>query len=296
MGPPNPFQLNNLAQTGFQNASEYDAHRPSYPAEAVGKLLTHLNLKDVKNARVIDLACGTGKFTELLVRRPEGYEILGVEPHEGMRRELEGKNWAREVGGKLKVTDGDAGNMPVEEGWADGVVAAQAFHWFATEDSLKEINRVLRPGAAFGMIWNVEDYNAPKSWPSTTKWEQTLKAIIATLDDGHPRFRNMVWKNVFDAQQDTTPFQTVKDQLTGNLPNFSLPLGEEGVEWTVWLDDEAIWKRYSTLSQIANLDAERKESVRKEVLGALEQEGVERNEKGEVELHGRTHLAWTSRV
>lgn len=28
---------------------------------------------------------------------------------------------------------------------------------FATEESLKEIHRVLRPGAAFGVIWNIED-------------------------------------------------------------------------------------------------------------------------------------------
>lgn len=28
---------------------------------------------------------------------------------------------------------------------------------FATESSLKEIHRVLRPGATFGMIWNIED-------------------------------------------------------------------------------------------------------------------------------------------
>lgn len=28
---------------------------------------------------------------------------------------------------------------------------------FATEESLKEIHRVLRPGATFGMIWNIDD-------------------------------------------------------------------------------------------------------------------------------------------
>jgi hypothetical protein len=28
---------------------------------------------------------------------------------------------------------------------------------FATEESLKEIHRVLRLGAAFGMIWNIDD-------------------------------------------------------------------------------------------------------------------------------------------
>jgi ubiquinone/menaquinone biosynthesis C-methylase UbiE len=123
MPPPSPFQLNSLAQTGFSNASEYDAHRPSYPAEAVDQLLNHLRLNDAKGARVIDLACGTGKFTELLIKRPEDFEVIGIEPHEGMRKELERKEYARE--GRLKVVNGDAANMPIEEGWADGLVAAQ---------------------------------------------------------------------------------------------------------------------------------------------------------------------------
>jgi hypothetical protein len=33
----------------------------------------------------------------------------------------------------------------------------QSFHWFATNEALKEIHRVIRPEAAFGMIWNIED-------------------------------------------------------------------------------------------------------------------------------------------
>jgi SAM-dependent methyltransferase len=164
-----PFTLASEAARGFSNAAQYDQYRPSYPAEAVDKLLTHLGVAGLKNARVVDLACGTGKFTELLTARPEEYEVVGVEPHREMREELVKKNLAR-----VKVLDGDAGNMPIGEGWGDALVAAQvrrmnglrgcvradhvqAFHWFATEASLKEIHRVLRPGAAFGMIWNVED-------------------------------------------------------------------------------------------------------------------------------------------
>lgn len=68
---------------GFQNASSYDKHRPSYPPEAVARLLKHLQVHGVKRARVVDLAAGTGKFTELLVGRDEDFEILAVEPHSG---------------------------------------------------------------------------------------------------------------------------------------------------------------------------------------------------------------------
>lgn len=28
---------------------------------------------------------------------------------------------------------------------------------FATKEALREIHRVVRPGATFGMIWNIED-------------------------------------------------------------------------------------------------------------------------------------------
>jgi len=83
------FALNPRAASGFQDASNYEAHRPSFPAEAVDKLLTHLGVAGLKNARVIDLACGTGKFTESLVNREEEFDVVGIEPHAGMREEFE---------------------------------------------------------------------------------------------------------------------------------------------------------------------------------------------------------------
>jgi trans-aconitate methyltransferase len=119
------FTLDDRAQSGFQNASDYDINRPSYPAEAVDKLLTHLGVAGQKNAKIVDLACGTGKFTELLVKRPEGFEVVGVEPHEGMRAE----SAMKELKG-VKVMDGDAGNMLVEEGWGDSLIAAQVSEMF----------------------------------------------------------------------------------------------------------------------------------------------------------------------
>jgi hypothetical protein len=62
---------------------------------------------------------------------------------------------------------------------------------FATQDALREIHRVLQPGAVFGMIWNIEDYNKPVEWEASTKWEQKLNDFIWSLDDGLPRFRHL---------------------------------------------------------------------------------------------------------
>ncbi|KAL5320891.1 hypothetical protein ACEPPN_011701 [Leptodophora sp. 'Broadleaf-Isolate-01'] len=239
-----PFTLDTRAATGFSNAAAYDLNRPSYPPEAVDKLLTHLGVAGAQNAKIVDLACGTGKFTELLAARLEQFDIIGVEPHAGMREVLVKKG----LGDKVRVEDGDAGNMPIEEDWGDAVIAAQK-----------------------------------------------MKDIIATLGDGHARFRDMKWKEVFEQQQDTTPLQALKDTFTHNFPYFSLPLGEESVKWIVWLSGENIWARFSTLSQIANLTEERRECFHQEVLAALKEHG-ERNEKGEVALHGITFLAWTSRI
>ena len=106
----------------------------------------------------------------------------------------------------------------------------------------------------------------------------------------------MEWKQIFEKQQDSTPLQTLKNTFTHHLPTFSLPLGEDITKWTVYLTEEGVWFRYSTLSQIANLDATRKEEVRKRLFDALRGNDVERNEEGEIAVHGVTYMAWTSRV
>lgn len=114
------------AADGFKDASAYDEHRPSYPAAAVQKLLEHMRLADRPHAKVVEIAAGTGKFTEALAARHEGFEVRAVEPHPDMRRELERKGLRG-----VAVGDGAAEDMRavVEDGWGDGCVAAQAFHW-----------------------------------------------------------------------------------------------------------------------------------------------------------------------
>lgn len=112
--------LADVASRGFAAASSYDQHRPSYPPQAVEQLLTYLQVSGLRGARILDLAAGTGKFTELLAKRGEEFEIIAVEPHEGMRRELEKKNLKG-----VKVLEGDAVTIPLATHSVDAMIVAQ---------------------------------------------------------------------------------------------------------------------------------------------------------------------------
>ncbi|KAH0380887.1 putative 2-heptaprenyl-1,4-naphthoquinone methyltransferase, partial [Aureobasidium melanogenum] len=280
-------RLNPSAQNGFSNAALYDKHRPSFPAHSVSVLLDGVRVADTQ-ATVVDLAAGTGKFTELLAARDEGYKVIAIEPHADMRKVLEDKHLPG-----VSVQDGLSTDMKsLKDESVDAVIAAQAFHWFANLESLEEINRVLQPHGAFGVIWNIEDYNAPKSQAATTTWEQKLQDMILSFDDNQPRFRHEKWRSVFDSQLSSNPLSITSSAE----PLFALPLAENTEKWSIWLTEEALWDRLSTLSQIAVLEGEERQKVRKVVEEALKGDDVQRNEKGEVELHGMTVAAWTTKI
>jgi len=136
--------------------------------------------------------------------------------------------------------------------------------------------------------------NKPSDWAATTSWEQKLNDLVHELPpDGNPRFRESKWQDVFANQPERTPIQAIKDTWTGNLPRFSLPIGEERLPWTVWLSPEGLWKRFSTLSQVAVLRGGDREATRHRFDEVLKGEDVERDAQGRVACHGVTYFAWS---
>ncbi|KAI9171365.1 methyltransferase [Paramyrothecium foliicola] len=275
--------IHNAATNGFSDAQAYDAHRPSYPTGAVDSLLKHLRVADKPGSKIIDLAAGTGKFTELLAQRGEHYEILAVEPHEKMRQTLVSKNLQG-----VEACKGTAEKMDVPDGWADAIIVAQAFHWFANKAALEEIHRVLKPGGKLAVIWNIENYNKPLHWQAETKWEQELNSLVHSMPtDGAPRFRQFVWADVFKQQ-------------AMDKPLFTAPLEDESVSWTVKLGREALWDRFNTLSQVAVLQGEDRKAFRAQydaILDEGEGEGEgDWTEAGEIVVHGITYFAWTTKL
>ncbi|KAI5290573.1 hypothetical protein KEM54_001151 [Ascosphaera aggregata] len=245
--------LKTIAQTAFANSSQYERYRPTFGHKPVQALLEGLKIAGSQGAKVIDLGAGTGKFTEVLARRDEGYEIIAVEPHDAMRKELEKKNLDN-----VSAVEGFSTDMPVESQSIDAVIASQVKNLirypFADEDTLAEAHRVLRPGHCLGLIWNIEDYNAPQEWTPTTPYESKLKEIIWSLHDNENRFRHGKWRAVFDRQGQKSP------AASGNSRRlFQYPIEEDAIPFTTHLQKDDVWNRMRTLSHIANSDKEEQE-------------------------------------
>ncbi|MGI5524328.1 class I SAM-dependent methyltransferase [Micromonospora sp. CA-259024] len=125
-------------------AGDYDRFRPRYPEAAVRWALDGLS-----NARVVDLAAGTGILTR--AAQALGHEVVPVEPDPGMRAQL-----AESTPGATALA-GSAEAVPLPDSAADAVLVGTAYHWFDREPAHAEIARVLRPGGTFAPIWNIRD-------------------------------------------------------------------------------------------------------------------------------------------
>ncbi len=169
------------ARTGFADGDRYDRARPDYPADAVDALCRHCGIGS--GTRTLDLAAGSGKLTRHLMER--GAAVTAVDPTEGMREAL-----VRAVPG-VAVLDGCAEEIPVADASFSAVCVAQAFHWFDADRAIAEIHRVLEPGGALGLLWNVMDRDVA--------WVDHLQSLIHTWRGDNPWYAGHAWRAAFEA-------------------------------------------------------------------------------------------------
>lgn len=171
--------VHTAAQQGFSREAEtYSRGRPEYPVALYGWLTGTLGLAPGK--RAADIGAGTGKFTRLLAATDA--QTLAIEPVDAMRIQA-----ARLPG--VQALAGTAQAIPVPDQSLDAVVCAQAFHWFASTESLDEFARVLRPGGKLGLVWNVRD--------ESVDWVAAITSIITPYEGDAPRFYKGDWRRPF---------------------------------------------------------------------------------------------------
>jgi len=144
---------------------DYVRYRPHYPAGVLAVLRNGVGLTPA--AVIADIGAGTGIATELFLE--DGNPVFAVEPNGEMRAAAE-----RMLGGRAgyHCVDGTAEATTLPAASVDGIVAAQAFHWFEPARTREEFQRILRPGGWVALLWNTRRQDTP--------FAQAYEALLET--------------------------------------------------------------------------------------------------------------------
>ncbi|HWC31675.1 MAG TPA: class I SAM-dependent methyltransferase [Actinomycetota bacterium] len=249
------MSVHEAAARGFGAAAEaYDRARPDYPDQAIDRLIQELEIN--RAATLLDLAAGTGKLTRQLI--PTGARVVAVEPVEAMRARL-----PQELG-HLEVVAAVAEALPFGGDSFDGVLVAQAFHWFDGARALGEIHRVLKPSGRLALLWNVRD--------ESVEWVRRLGEIFDRYEREVPREKTGEWRRAF----------TVTDYF-GTLHQLRFQHAQR-------LDRDGLVERVASTSFVASLAEGERDEVLQQVRGLADEVG------DEIVLPYVTELYWTSKI
>jgi SAM-dependent methyltransferase len=122
------------------SSDEYDVFTPEASARLISAFVRLTGLP--RGARVADLGCGSGVFTELL--RRAGYASVGLD----ISPKLVALGRSKYPG--LELMEGDAENLPFAAESFDGVLLSGLVHHFPDPRRLAgEVRRILKAGGRF---------------------------------------------------------------------------------------------------------------------------------------------------
>jgi ubiquinone/menaquinone biosynthesis C-methylase UbiE len=152
---------NHKKQFGNQ-AENYTKYRRPY-TDKLYAFLFHLMSEGEK--KILDIACGTGKSTEPLVRGDA--KVFGCDHDPLMIAEAQKQAQLKKLDIQYEVADVES--LPYAGETFDVVTVGTAFHWFVNEKSISEIKRVLKPGGIFFVFWTLTVKNTPEE--NSIPWE-----------------------------------------------------------------------------------------------------------------------------
>ncbi|KAG2147327.1 S-adenosyl-L-methionine-dependent methyltransferase [Suillus cothurnatus] len=189
------------AQAGFATGTNesYDRVRPPYPADCLSYARRQVP-KSTTPLKIVEIGAGTGIFTRALLNHPEWATSIGtlraIEPSDGMR-----DFWTKHVqDNRCTIVNGTFDNTAVEDGWADLIIIAQAFHWCLDYGkAFTEFARILNKDGVALFIWYLADREA-------AGWVAQVQHYVEARGNGSPRFRLDILRQAFSTPEYTSLF------------------------------------------------------------------------------------------
>ncbi len=196
----------------FGNQAEnYTKHRKPYTHELYDLVFSIVPTTSIK---ILDVACGTGKSTEPMVRG--GVEVIGCD-HDPLMI-VEAVKQAKIKNLPIQYLVADVENLPFENSNFDVVTVGTAFHWFVNEKSVTEIKRILKDKGLFFVFWTLttkdvpEEDSIPGSFYKTFNWDK-VPSELRNLDYISNFFKEQGFQNINTARIPFTHNDTIEEQV-----------------------------------------------------------------------------------
>ncbi|QSW98382.1 class I SAM-dependent methyltransferase [Haloterrigena alkaliphila] len=125
-------------------AEEYDDKRFSQGGQLIDrreKAAVLEAIMPVEDRNILEIACGTGRFTVMLAE--QGADVVGLDISAAMLQQGRNKRENTALEGTLEFLRGDAGRLPFPDDHFDTVIAMRFFHLADDPEAfLKEMRRV----------------------------------------------------------------------------------------------------------------------------------------------------------
>ncbi len=245
-------------------AAEYHRGRPGWPHALLDVVATVLHLPD--GVPVADVGAGTGKLTALLAER---FRVVAVEPLDSMREVLTATVPA------ATVYAGSAEQLPLADASVQAVFVAEAFHWFDGRRALAEADRVLRPTGGVVLLWNVPAGPWEPALPEGAR-RLIREAIARGGEPGGALVAAGTWREAFTGSAFAPP---VHQRITHELE----------------LDRDGVVANALSISSVAGLPAEERETLRERLTALLPDRRYRRRLHTELYWARRHDVAWCDR-
>jgi SAM-dependent methyltransferase len=143
----------------FEDGAAYERMMGTWSRIAGSRFLDWLAAPGGK--RWVDIGCGNGAFTELVVQRCAPASVTGIDPSEAQLQFAR----SRPATPNARWVRGDAMNLPFEQREFDIAVMALALFFVPDpEQGVREMARVLKPGGiAAAYNWDIPNKGMPHS-------------------------------------------------------------------------------------------------------------------------------------